>query len=199
MRLTPAPTGYFVPSYLGQNAAPGLESGVIRGRVLDYRGFGIPNVSVSLAGNNVSLKTSAGADGGFAFGGLKPAVYNLTLAGYPADAASGIFVTAGQLVTVDFVEAEKPGSQTSTPTAAGMGTPGSDGATKNGSSVVVVVLTPEGGGAAERPTSTPRPTVSAGALDVMPHFDNPLQSFGVGIVGSCVLVALAFVAMGARR
>ena len=195
--LTPAPTGYFVPSYRGLVQAAGLETSVIRGQVLDYRGFGIPNVPINLAGNNLSLETACGVDGGFAFGGLKPAQYNVSVGGFPGEPASSIFAMAGHLVTVDFVEAERSVDRSTTPVAASAN-PTGEVATKGEPAVMIVVLTPEGGGAI-RPTATPRPTTTAIGLNLVPRWDSPLQALVTGAVGACLIAALGIVVVGFRR
>jgi hypothetical protein len=196
-RSTPAPTGFFLSSYRGQTQAPGLESGVIRGQVLDYRGFGIANVPVSLAGNNVSMQTSGGADGGFAFGGLKPAQYSLSVGGFPGEPAQGIFVGVGQLVTVDFVEAERPGS--ASPSAAPADArPTGAATTKGQSAVVIVVLTPEGAQVA-RASATPRSAVASTAGGLLPQWDNPMQAIVTGAIGAGILAALGILTVGFRR
>jgi hypothetical protein len=196
-RLTPAPTGYFLSSYRGQTLAPGLESGVIRGQVLDYRGFGIANVPVSLAGNNLSVQTACGADGSFAFGGLKPALYSLSVGGFPGEPAQGLFVGIGQIVNVDFVEAERPGSVSPSAVPANA-SPTGETATKGQSAVVIVVLTPEGVPIA-RPSATPRSSVASTAGGLIPRWDNPMQALVTGAVGAGILAALGLLTIGFRR
>ena len=201
-RPTPQPSGYFVSVYRGQIEAPGLGSSLIRGRVVDYQGFGIASFPVAVTTSGVSYSTAAGPDGSYAIGGLKPGIYSVTTPGYSGIPAEGVFVPASTVVSVDFVEAARPGTvaeaePTPEPESARLG----EVSIRGRPSIVIVVLTPEGGAVTDaiRPTPTPTPKPTAESSWALPPLDSWAQAFLIGMGASYALAILGLVVAGLRR
>jgi|DewCreStandDraft_2_1066082.scaffolds.fasta_scaffold12732_3 hypothetical protein len=121
---TPAPTGYFVSRYLAAAPLSGpADAGVIRGRVMDWRGLGVGRLLLRLENGERSWTAFTAVDGFYQFADLPPGVYNLEIVGYPGLPARAVPLGPGQVVTIDFVEAQPvtptperpPGRPTPTP------------------------------------------------------------------------------------
>lgn len=201
-RPTPHPSGYFVAVYQGQIQAPGLESSLIRGRVVDYRGDGISSFPVAGKTSGVSYSTVTGLDGSYAIGGLKPGFYSVAVTGYPHTPADGIFLAARTVLSVDFVEAVRPGSVPEASESETGVRSGQEDAPPAQPTVLIVVLTPEGGstGGSSRPTPTLTPfRPGQGPDDLELEVDGLVQAFVVGLGAATGLVALGIVASALRR
>jgi len=186
---TPEATGFFNSVFQSQQAAPGLESGLIRGRVLDFQGSGIAQVPIVCRTGTQVFTTATTIDGGYAIGGLKPGVYSVALSGFPNTPAEGIYLATSSILNVDFIESARPG----TPGPGAGATPIDSASVRGQAAVVVVVLTPEGAvvGVLDRPAATPRATSEADSGRL--PWQNWSLSFagGAGVVLSvCVLAVL---------
>lgn len=190
--MDPQPSGYFVGVYLGRVDAPGLGEGLVRGRVLDYSGAGVSNVQVALAGEGKASNSTTAPDGSFAFAGLAPGVYGLSLPGFPSSPANGLPLLPGTIVNVDFEESARPGTSLSlTPTG---GTP-TTAVPISSPGVVITVLTPQGVPIGARATDTPSaiPTIERPVTDqVAADSRDWLQAFvmGLALTGGLSLIGV---------
>jgi hypothetical protein len=94
----PAPSAPFVSG-----------AGGLRGRVLDWRGIGQANFRVHAAGERMQAEGVTSADGQYQISGLAPGPYELRLVDFRSDAARDVPVVAGQITTVDWIEASRGG------------------------------------------------------------------------------------------
>ncbi|HEY3079679.1 MAG TPA: carboxypeptidase-like regulatory domain-containing protein [Chloroflexota bacterium] len=86
-----------------------LGTGGLRGRVLDWRGIGQANFRVHAAGGRMQAEGVSSADGQFQIGGLAPGPYEVRLTDFRSEAAREIPVVAGQITTIDWIEASRGG------------------------------------------------------------------------------------------
>jgi len=198
-RVDAQPSGYFVGVYLGRVDAPGLDGGLIRGRVLDYSGAGVGTVQVALSGEGKAATSTTAPDGSFAFAALRPGVYGLSLPGFPSAPADGLPLLPGSIVNVDFVESARPGTSPAFGATRGTATAV---VPRPSAGVVVVVLTPQGAGIGARPTDTPsvrptieRPNVDRGETDALGW----LQAFVMGLALTGGLSLIAVVVWSVKR
>jgi hypothetical protein len=201
-RPTPLPSGYFVSVYQGQIQAPGLDKGLIRGRVVDFRGAGIASFPITCTTSGVAYSTATGADGSYAIGGLKSGIYSIAITGYPHTPAEGIYLPPGRVISVDFVEAARPGASPAAGPTATTASAGAEEATpRSKPGVVIVVLTPEGGAPAgsARPTATTAPTPEPQAAELPLPSGSWLEAFLIGMAASYGIAVLGLVVAGLRR
>jgi outer membrane biosynthesis protein TonB len=190
---TPQATGYFASVYQGSVTVQGMAGGLIRGRITDFQGGAVAFIQVTCASDNWATTVGAAADGTYACAGLPAGLYGVGLVGYASRPAERLYVVAGTIVSLDFVESARPDDKpepTSVPRPTQV-----VGAAKDKSSAVVTMLTPErspqaaGQGtpraAVASATGTPGLGFGEGALP----WDSWMSAFGLGAVAAGILVA----------
>jgi hypothetical protein len=107
---TPGPSAFFLSRYMATALDPTLSlgaAGVLRGRVLDWRGIGLNAFRIQARGPTGQVETSTTADGQYTMVNMAPGEYEVLLPDYASEPAKGIPITAGNATTVDWQEASR--------------------------------------------------------------------------------------------
>jgi hypothetical protein len=131
---TPGPSAFFLSRYLATSLEPSLTlnaGGMLRGRVLDWRGIGLNAFRVQARGRVGQLETSTTADGQYTITNVAPGEYDVLLPDYSSEPARAIPIVAGNATTLDWQEASRrqgeptgaAGSPTTLPTRAATAAP----------------------------------------------------------------------------
>ena len=108
---TPAPGAYFRSRYLALVPDPAVSlssgAGVLRGRVLDWRGIGLDRFRLLAVSERGQVETSTLGDGQYTFQNLPPGMYEVTLPDYTSEPAHGVPVVGGRATTLDWQESNR--------------------------------------------------------------------------------------------
>lgn len=107
---TPGPSAFFVSRYLATAMDPLIPiggSGVLRGRVVDWRGLGLNNFRVQATGPRGQVETFTTADGQYTMVNMAPGEYDVGLPDYQGEPARGIPIVALSATALDWVEASR--------------------------------------------------------------------------------------------
>ena len=122
--LTPAASAFFAPVYLGTNPMTRqLETGLIKGRVLDFDNRGLAGFGVVAVTGDQSFLGFTGRLGEYVLSDLPVGYYDVRVDGYEGLPATGIYVGASSEVTMDFLESARTGDFTPTATPTRSPTP----------------------------------------------------------------------------
>ena len=204
-RPTPAATGYFSSVYQGSISAPGMPTGLIRGRVTDFQHGPVPFIQVTCAGPAGAVSVAAGADGSYACAGLAPGLYGVGLVGYAGRPAENLYIAPGTVISLDFVESVRPDDK-GEPTARPAPTARATVSAPDKGSVQVTLVTPERPPQGS-PTATPRTTATAtpaaGGGGILGDGSIPWQSwldaFSLGAIAALIIVVGGVLIAQTRR
>jgi hypothetical protein len=107
---TPGPSAFFMSRYLATAIDPTVplsSGGLLRGRVLDWRGIGLNAFRIQARGPVGQIETSTTADGQYTIVNVAPGEYEVSLPDYRSEPAKGIPVVGGSATTVDWIEASR--------------------------------------------------------------------------------------------
>lgn len=108
---TPAPGAYFRSRYMASVPDPSIAlqsgAGVLRGRVVDWRGIGLDRFRVHAVSDRGQMETSTLGDGGYVFQNVPPGLYEVVLPDYPSEPAKGVPVVGGRATTLDWQESNR--------------------------------------------------------------------------------------------
>lgn len=107
---TPGPSAFFVSRYLATSMDPLIPlggSGVLRGRVVDWRGIGLNNFRVQATGPRGQVETFTTADGQYTMVNMAPGEYDVGLPDYQGEQARAIPIVALSATALDWVEASR--------------------------------------------------------------------------------------------
>jgi hypothetical protein len=188
---TPGPSAFFLSRYMATSLEPALSlssGGVLRGRVLDWRGIGINAFRIQARGRVGQVETSTTADGQYTMVNLAPGEYEILLPDYTSEPAKGIPVVAGNATTLDWQEASRtqgeptplPGSPTALPTR---------------------TATPVPANLIQRPAASPArpPPTQVEILDIAMRAVEQLVNWFLTGVAAVSLIAVVVVALTRRR
>ena len=108
---TPAPGAYFRSRYLGSVPDPSIQlatgAGVLRGRVVDWRGIGLDRFRVHIAGPAGQAETATTGDGQYTFQNVAPGQYEVVLPDYTSEPARDIPIIGGRATALDWQESNR--------------------------------------------------------------------------------------------
>ncbi|HEY3109383.1 MAG TPA: carboxypeptidase-like regulatory domain-containing protein [Chloroflexota bacterium] len=188
---TPGPSAFFLSRYMATALDPMLSlsaGGVLRGRVLDWRGIGLNAFRIQARGPVGQVETSTTADGQYTMINMAPGEYEVLLPDYGSEPAKGIPITAGNATTVDWQEASRsqgeptraPGSPTAPPTR---------------------TATPVPANLIQRPAASPSrpPPTQIEIVDIATRAIEQLVNWFLTGVAAVSLIAVVVIALTRRR
>jgi hypothetical protein len=108
---TPAPGAYFRSRYLASVPDPSIPlqsgGGILRGRVVDWRGIGLDRFRIHAVSDKGQMETATLGDGGYTFLNVPPGMYEVVLPDYAAEPAKGVPVVGGRATTLDWQESNR--------------------------------------------------------------------------------------------
>lgn len=108
---TPAPGAYFRSRYLASVPDPSIPlasgGGVLRGRVVDWRGIGLDRFRIHISSPVGQMETATTGDGQYTFQNVPPGAYDVALPDYTSEPAKDVPVMAGRATTVDWLESTR--------------------------------------------------------------------------------------------